>query len=346
MKIAFCHHYSISFWSGGEKLLAFLAEKLASDGHEVEIHALPIGKRPDIDIDLNGVKYTEGWNHSIDADVAHYIYAPIVDRFFRTKNGTPKIASIHGFPLVPELQHKMITEMSHVERLKRIGIARSFVWAYTRLMRNYDGFDAIHVINPAIKSLFAGIEGLQKTPLYFIPNWVDRNTFKPCAEKNEEFTVLYASRNEWVKGIDIYDEISRKGKGIKFIATGDSQGSYQSIGFIKSEHNLARAYSSAHITVIPTRIDTFGNTIIESLACGTPVITTKFPVHEALNLPLTYADSCEEFVDKINILKNLWEQNTGAYNNECTTAATSIDEYDFKNVYPQYVKMFEEVSGV
>jgi len=40
---------------------------------------------------------------------------------------------------------------------------------------------------------------------------------------------------------------------------------------------LAEAYSQADVMVFPSRTDTFGNVILESLACGTPV--AAFPVH-------------------------------------------------------------------
>jgi glycosyltransferase involved in cell wall biosynthesis len=43
-------------------------------------------------------------------------------------------------------------------------------------------------------------------------------------------------------------------------------------GFIADKHELARFYSCADVTLIPSTEETFSNTAAESLACGTPVV--------------------------------------------------------------------------
>ena len=45
------------------------------------------------------------------------------------------------------------------------------------------------------------------------------------------------------------------------------------IGYIKNLRNL---YASVNFTVLPAYIEPFGLVIIESIACGTPVITSPF----------------------------------------------------------------------
>ena len=44
------------------------------------------------------------------------------------------------------------------------------------------------------------------------------------------------------------------------------------IGFITDRHKLARFYSAADVTLIPSTEETFSNTAAESVACGTPVV--------------------------------------------------------------------------
>ena len=46
-----------------------------------------------------------------------------------------------------------------------------------------------------------------------------------------------------------------------------------SIPRLENQHELAKIYSSADIFLNPTREDTFPTVNIESLACGTPVLT-------------------------------------------------------------------------
>ncbi len=319
--------------------MASLAQRLQSDGFDVEICSLPVGKRDIIPV-LGNIDYSEKWFHNIDADVAWFNYSPYIEKFFKFKNGTSKIASIHGFPLVPELQHELITNISPVDRIKYIGIIRSFIWWHSKYMRNFKNFDAIHINNPAMRKVFNNGERI-----YEIPNWIDTKLYYPCNKKDDDFTVIFASRNEWVKGIDLYNEISkRKDLGIKFLCTGNKTGNYESIGFIKDESQLASIYSKVHATIIPTRIDTFGLTITESLSCGTPVITTRMYPHEELKLPILYADTVEEFLNEIYKLKEMWENDKESYYKFCSGCKDSISRYAIDNIYPQFKKMFCEMT--
>ena len=48
--------------------------------------------------------------------------------------------------------------------------------------------------------------------------------------------------------------------------------SYRYLGEIGNSEDLARIYSAADITVMPSHYETFGQTLAESMACGTPVV--------------------------------------------------------------------------
>ena len=48
---------------------------------------------------------------------------------------------------------------------------------------------------------------------------------------------------------------------------------YRYMGGIETMNELAEIYSAADITVVPSDYETFGQTIIESMACGVPVVT-------------------------------------------------------------------------
>jgi len=45
------------------------------------------------------------------------------------------------------------------------------------------------------------------------------------------------------------------------------------LGFISGDAQKAMTYSAADLFVYPTRADTFGLVVLESLACGTPVVS-------------------------------------------------------------------------
>jgi len=46
-------------------------------------------------------------------------------------------------------------------------------------------------------------------------------------------------------------------------------------GYVKNDHLKAICYSAADLFLNPTRAETFGLTILESIACGTPVVAFK-----------------------------------------------------------------------
>lgn len=342
MKIAFCHHYSMSFGAGGERLLVQLANRLSNDGFDVEIYSLPVGKRDKEQPLIDGIKYQEKWFHHIDADIANFLYAPFVEKFFKFKKKTPKIASIHGYPLIPELQHNTIKDISLYERLKKTGIIRSWTWWYTEHFRGFKGYEAIHVINPAMTDIF---NKYKKT--YTIPNWTNTKLFHPKGEKFEKFTVLFAGRNDWVKGIDIFEDIYRLGKKnnseIEFWCTTDRNECSRQLGFV-DDSKLIEIYSRVHLLVYPTRIDTFGNVITEALSCGTPVLSSGLPVHRAMELPLLYANNATEFLDKIIYIKDLWQNNRKEYDKLCKLGREQVVErFEFDRIYPTFVDMFQDV---
>lgn len=196
MKVALCHHYSLTFYGGGERFLIDVANQLIKRGHEVAIYALPIGRRPvNLDMQLQGIEYHEGFIHNIkNTDVAYVIYAPIVHNFF--VGNCPKIGAIHAFVFLDELQHPEIRNMSYMNFAKEFGISRFISRLYfSRLEhKRLNGFDVIHVINKEALRKFQG-----KKRVYYVPNWIDTSHFKSIEDKKKEiFGALYGKKSKRV----------------------------------------------------------------------------------------------------------------------------------------------------
>ncbi len=143
--------------------------------------------------------------------------------------------------------------------------------------------------NEEVKAL--GIES-GKTGVFTY--WVDLDKFKPVADaKNKlkwerRFTVLFVGRLVSGKGIDELLESSKLwNKNIKLVIIGSGPMHDQITEFAKSRRNLnflgkidqnslSNYYSGADLVLVPsTSEEGFGRVIIESLACGTPVIASK-----------------------------------------------------------------------
>jgi glycosyltransferase involved in cell wall biosynthesis len=97
--------------------------------------------------------------------------------------------------------------------------------------------------------------------------------------------------------------------------------------------------------VHPSRADTFGLAIAESLSCGTPVITTPLPMHNSLELPLLNAWTLDEFVEEILKIHQIWEKEPKKYHLICELSRKSVKKYDVKNVFNYLRDFFIEISG-
>lgn len=126
-----------------------------------------------------------------------------------------------------------------------------------------------------------------------IPNGVDLSIFKlqdkfssrkKLGLSNSKNIVLFVaefSTKNPFKGGEIIRELIRdeKNQDILFITVGGNDESenfnHQVIPYIKNQYDLALLYSASDILVYPTRADNLPLVVIESMACGTPVIASK-----------------------------------------------------------------------
>ena len=116
------------------------------------------------------------------------------------------------------------------------------------------------------------------------------------------------------------------------------------LGFV-SEDRLREVYARAHVLVNPTFVDTFGLAILESLACGTPVVTTPIPAHLGLELPLFLASTVDDFVKAIMKIHKLLSHDPHSYKRMCRAARNAATKYDVEHVFPRIEKMFLEVAA-
>ncbi|MEI6415373.1 MAG: glycosyltransferase [Pseudomonadota bacterium] len=139
--------------------------------------------------------------------------------------------------------------------------------------------------------LMAGVARLR-----VIPNGVDTSVFKPGDKvaargrlgwPQEAFIVMFAAngvrQSIWKDYPTMREAIRLTGDNtdnspIRFFAIGDTAPAEQAgtvkIEFLPYRNSMTECYQAADVYLHAARADTFPSTIIESLACGTPVVAT------------------------------------------------------------------------
>jgi glycosyltransferase involved in cell wall biosynthesis len=110
-----------------------------------------------------------------------------------------------------------------------------------------------------------------------IPNGVELDLFRPRERpRRERPVVLFASA--WLddrrKGGHLLREAVAKLSDLDFelVSAGDRAPVGRALGALAPQE-LARVYAEADVFVLPTLAENLPNTIVESLACGTPVVS-------------------------------------------------------------------------
>lgn len=141
---------------------------------------------------------------------------------------------------------------------------------------------AVMVPTPSMQRLLAQ-EGLKKTALF--SRGVDTGQFSPHHARRElgpRPVMGYVGRVSYEKGVQDFLACATPGTKV-VVGDGPALEALKAkfpevvwLGFREGQ-DLAELYSSFDVTVFPSKTDTFGQVILESLASGTPVAATPSP---------------------------------------------------------------------
>ena len=218
----------------------------------------------------------------------------------------------------------------------------------------------VQIVTPSIWLKDLVNQSFLKHPVECINNGIDLNQFKPFENfiklkkkldlKNKKIILGVASTWDKRKGFSDFIQLaSLLDANYKIILIGLTNKQIQRlpddiIGIQRTESTaeLAHFYSMADVYVNPTTKDNFPTTNIESLACGTPVIT-----YDTGGSPEAIDDETGKVVKKgdviglYNEIKELALKPQENYAKVCRNRAEQLFNKDDR--YQEYLKLYESL---
>jgi glycosyltransferase involved in cell wall biosynthesis len=275
-----------------ERTLAEVANRLAERGHDVTVVCStegPWGESLEGPLRMLRVRRRMtvlrtpvaglAWRIPPDTDIVHvpatypFTTAPVLRR--ANKLGIPSILDFHFEPSPPS-------------RLGRLGAVlyrqagpRSYPLAHAALVRS--------------RAYAESVPSLQRVPRRrwrIVPNGIDPQRFSPVGRRKGEGDLLFVGRLVPYKGLHVLLEaMSRLHPRPRLIVAGDgplrkamedrASHLYLEVEFLSRvpEDDLPALYRGAAATVLPSvnRQEAFGIALVESMACGTPVVASDLP---------------------------------------------------------------------
>ena len=244
---------------------------------------------------------------------------------------------------------------------------RRFSWIFDKSSKLYEkkrelisGLDMTiitpsHWLSGIVKQSF-----LKKYPIKVINNGVDLNVFQPIKSIFRDKYGISVSQNiilgvafDWGvrKGLDVFIELSKRLDNQKYqivlVGTDDAVSGHLPSNIISihrttNQMELAEIYSAADIFVNTTREEVLGLVNIESLACGTPVLTFDTGGSpETIDLTCGSVVPCDDIDDLEHEIIRIC--NERPYTEEaCVNRAKQFDKNDR---YKEYLKLYKNISN-
>lgn len=200
---------------------------------------------------------------------------------------------------------------------------------------------------------------LQHYPLNVIHNGINTEVFKPSSDK--VFRIKYSLENKFIllgvatswglkKGLYDFIELSKLLKtDYQIVLVGLSRKQIEQLpdnilGIERTESvkELAEIYSASDVFVNPTYEDSFPTTNLESLACGTPVITYKTggstEAIDELTGIVVEQGNIGKLIDAIKMVKSNGKQ---SYSEACVNRAHRL--YKKEDRYQEYIELYNSL---
>ncbi|MDR2475463.1 MAG: glycosyltransferase family 4 protein [Bacteroidales bacterium] len=229
----------------------------------------------------------------------------------------------------------------------------------------------IHFVTVSIwlKSMALKNTQIENSDISVIPNVVDTTLFYPADKQiarkqlsfplDKKIVLMGAAKlNDPIKGFTYLQQalsiLKEQGENILLILFGSLKDDpvflssisveYISTGLIRDTSTLARLYVAADVTVVSSLYETFGQTLIEAMACGCPVVSfdnsgqTDIIEHKVNGYLARYKDA-EDLACGIR-----WVLSEASYEELSKNAIGKVKQvYDEAVIARQYIELYGKV---
>lgn len=298
-------HFSPAF-GGAAGVPYYLSKELARRGHKVTLYTSDLKLSKEyltIDAEIHafktwlslaGFQATPGMISRAEEETRHYnvihmhnyrTFQNIVMHYYAKRYNVPYVLQAHG----------SLTTFFQKEKLKKIFDA---IWGY-KILRDASKFIAVTQLEiEHYKSM-----GIDEDKIVVIPNGIDLSEFDNLPKRGEfkkkynlgsnQKVILYLGRIHKTKGLDLlvraFAGLSESLTDARLVIVGSDDGYLSSLrslianlkvdtsilftGPLYGQEKL-EAYVDADVYALPSSYEIFGITILEALACGTPIVMT------------------------------------------------------------------------
>ena len=343
MKIGFLINYFYPMKGGAENNCFYLAEELAKN-HEVHVFTslLPKTKENEIINNIHVHRYkilfrykyylsfTPGLINILkeDFEILHvhsfgFIWHDLIVLLKKLANNTKILNTPHGPFMV--LKHYNFYEK----------IFKLLIKNFERAFINHN-YDAVIQVNPEQYKWMVK-DGVLKDNIHFLPNGISQTAFKKINNKDfikryhleNKFVISYLGRIQRYKSLDqIIKVLPKLNNNVVFLLMGKDYGDLSRLKALSSnlkvhdriiftgeiqDEDVIKGLSISKIFILPSEWEAFGISILQAMAQGNAVISTrteggKFLIKENINGFLFNYENLEELNAKLNLLikdKNL-----------------------------------------
>lgn len=310
----------------------------------------------------------------LDIDVLHlhnlhncYINLPMLFRYIK-KHNIPVIWTLHDcWAFTGHCPHftmvkcdKWKTGCHHCPQHREY--PKSYVdnskFMYRRKKEWFTGVQDLTIVTPSHwLAELVGESFLKDYPVKVIHNGIDLSVFKPTESDfrkkhhcEDKFILLGVAFGWGVrKGLDVFvDLASRLDDRFQIVLVGTDDAVDRNLpeGIIsihrtQNQAELAEIYTAADLFVNPTREDTYPTVNMESLACGTPVVT-----FQTGGSPEMVDPTCGSVVpcDDIDALEREILRIAATNPYPASACLKKAKEFDMNERFEEYVKLYTEVQ--